>query len=356
MPKNLLIALTDSGLYCAAGDFYIDPWAPVNRAVVTHAHGDHAYRGHKRYLIARDGERLFRTRLGDEATLQTLAYGETINVNGVNVSLHPAGHILGAAQVRVEYRGEVWVVSGDYKIACDPTCKPFELVRCNTFITESAFGLPIYRWPEPETVFASINAWWRANQASGKASVLFGYALGKAQRLLAGIDPSIGPIYSHGAIERLNRDYRDSGVKLPNTQYAVGARGVDWSQVLIIAPPSAHNTPWVRRFGAVSTGFASGWMQIRGTRRRRAVDRGFVMSDHADWPGLMQAIEGTGASRVWVTHGYAAVVARWLAERGLETLALTTRYEGEQEAEAELASDESADPNTENLAENGDVQ
>lgn len=334
MKNGSLIELTGKGLYCAAGDFYIDPWSSVERAVVTHAHGDHARPGHKRYLVAREGERIFRTRLGSEAVIRTLTYGESLELNGVRISLHPAGHILGSAQVRVEYRGEVWVVSGDYKIDPDPTCTAFELVHCTTFITESTFGLPIYRWPPQAEVFAAINAWWRANQQAAKASLLFGYALGKAQRLLAGVDSSIGPIFTHGAVEDLNHEYRNSGIQLPTTTYVGAMQRADWSQALIVAPPSAHNTPWTRKFGTLSTGVASGWMQIRGTRRHRAVDRGFVLSDHADWPGLRQVIEATRASRIWVTHGYTAVLARWLAERGLETLALQTRYEGEQDTES----------------------
>lgn len=340
MRATNLIQLTDSGLYCAAGDFYIDPWRPVERAVVTHAHGDHAYRGHKRYLVAAEGLRVTRTRLGLDAVIKTLHYGESLDVNGVKVSLHPAGHIRGSAQVRVEHGGEVWVISGDYKLDADPTCTPFEPVRCHTFVTESTFGLPIYRWPSTTDVFATINAWWRANQEAGKASLLFGYALGKAQRLLAGLDPAIGPIFTHGAVERLNRDYRDDGVTLPKTTYAGLAQDTDWSRAMIVAPPSAHASPWTRRFGTLSTGLASGWMRIRGTRRRQAIDRGFVLSDHADWPGLQQAITATGAERVWVTHGYTAVLARWLQERGLDAIALQTRFEGEA---ASAEADEFAD-------------
>ncbi|MEO7909333.1 MAG: ligase-associated DNA damage response exonuclease [Roseiflexaceae bacterium] len=329
MSNESLIQLTDSGLYCAAGGFYIDPWRPVERAVVTHAHGDHARWGSRNYLTTRDGERVLRTRQGDDATIQAVPYGAPIDLNGVRISLHPAGHILGSAQVRIEHHGEIWVISGDYKIGADATCAPFEPVRCHTFVTESTFGLPIYRWRAQADLFAEINRWWRANQLAGKASMLFAYALGKSQRLLAGIDPTIGPIFTHGAVERLNRDYRASGVALPATTYAAAARGVDWSQSLIIAPPSAQGTAWMRRFGTLSTGFASGWMQLRGTRRRKAVDRGFALSDHADWPGLLDAIAATGAERVWVTHGYSAVLARWLNEHGLEATAISTRFEGE---------------------------
>jgi putative mRNA 3-end processing factor len=335
-----LLQLTDAGLYCPAGDFYIDPWRPVTRAVVTHAHADHARRGSSAYLVARAGERVFRTRLGHDAPLQCAEYGEIVSVNGVEVSLHPAGHILGSAQVRVAHQGEVWVVSGDYKTEPDPTCAAFEPVRCHTFVSESTFGLPIYRWPPQAEVFGEINAWWRANQAAGKASILYGYALGKAQRLLAGLDAGIGPIFTHGALVQLTDDYRASGVTLPETRYVGNMeRGFDWSQALILAPPSAHGTPWMRKFGLAASGFASGWMRIRGTRRRRAVDRGFVLSDHADWPGLLGAIQATGATRVWATHGYAAVLARWLQEHGYEAAVVQTRFEGEGEAEAETDAD-----------------
>jgi putative mRNA 3-end processing factor len=336
----MLLRTTEAGLYCEAGDFHVDPWMPVDAAVITHAHGDHARWGCRRYLGAREGERVLRTRLGQDAGIRTVEYGEAVEVRGVRVSLHPAGHILGSAQVRVEHRGEVWVVSGDYKTEPDPTCTPFEPVRCHTFVTESTFGLPIYRWEPQERVFAAVNAWWRANQEAGKASVLYGYALGKAQRLLAGLDPSIGPIYEHGAVARLTRDYRDTGVALPPAEYALAQpRGFDWSRAIVLAPPSAHGTPWMRRFGAVSTAFASGWMRVRGQRRRRSVDRGFVLSDHVDWPSLLAAIDATGAECVWVTHGYREPVVRWLREQGLRAEPIASRWEGEaaDEREPEIA-------------------
>lgn len=326
------IQLTERGLYCAAGDFYVDPWLPVARAVITHAHGDHARRGSAHYLASREGEHVLRTRMGDEATIQSLDYGEVLDLNGVRLSLHPAGHILGSAQVRIEHRGAVAVVAGDYKVEPDVTCTPFEAIRCHTFVTESTFGLPLYRWQPSQVIFDEINAWWRANQRAGKASVLFAYALGKAQRLLAGVDASIGPIYTHGAVERLNHDYRAVGIVLPPTTVASTVKRRDWSDALIVAPPSAQGTPWMRRFGTVSTGVASGWMQLRGTRRRKAVDRGFALSDHADWPGLLAAIDATGAEEIWVTHGYTAVLARWLNQHGYRALTLATRFEGELEA------------------------
>lgn len=328
-----LLRLSDSGLYCEAGDFYIDPWQPVDRAVITHAHGDHARSGSRAYLASQEGDLLLRARVGSADTLfQMVTYGEVVMMNGVRVSLHPAGHIRGSAQVRVEHGGEVWVVSGDYKRESDPTCTPFEVVRCDTFISESTFGLPIYRWPPSADVFSAINTWWRANQDAGKASIIYGYALGKAQRLLMGVDPSIGPIFTHGAVERLNREYREGGVPLPATTYAGSVTGrADWSKALIVAPPSAHATPWMRKFGTVSTGFASGWMRIRGARRQRSVDRGFVLSDHVDWPSLLQTISETGAQRVWVAHGYTSIVSRWLTEHGIESRVIETRFAGETE-------------------------
>lgn len=326
-----LVVARPEGLFCPPGGFYIDPWQPVDQAIVTHAHGDHARAGSGRYLAAAAGGKILRQRLGD-ISLHELPYGEVLAINGVRVSLHPAGHVLGSAQVRIECRGEVWVLSGDYKLEADPTCAAFEPLHCHTFITESTFGLPIYRWEDPDSVFGDINAWWRSNASEGRASVLFGYAFGKAQRILAGVDAGIGPIVCHGAVEILNKAYRETGVDLPRT-LGVGeiAGSAGYRRALIVAPPSAQSTPWLRRFGEYSDAFASGWMRLRGARRRRNVDRGFVLSDHADWPGLMQAIEATGAQRVIVTHGYVPVLVRWLQQNGLEASAFETRY-GEGEA------------------------
>jgi putative mRNA 3-end processing factor len=338
----VLLRTTEQGLYCEAGGFHVDPWLPVDRAVITHAHGDHARWGSRSYLAARPGERVLRTRLGPDARITTVQYGETVEMNGVRVSLHPAGHILGSAQVRVDHRGEVWVASGDYKTEPDPTCVPFEPVRCHTFVTESTFGLPIFRWTPQAEAFRDIRAWWRANREAGRASIIFAYALGKAQRVLAGLlGADDGPIFTHGAVERLNEDYRASGVALPPTTHAVSQpRGYDWSGALIVAPPSAGGSPWLRRFGAASTAFASGWMRIRGTRRRRSVDRGFVLSDHVDWPALLGAIAATGAERVLVTHGYRDQLARWLTEHGIEARAVASGWKGEfDEGDAEDTSE-----------------
>ena len=319
-----LLQLAADGLYCPAGDFYIDPWGAVDRAIVTHAHSDHARPGSRSYLTAGPGERLLRARL-PEAAIQAIDYAEPLTLGATRVSLHPAGHILGSAQVRIEHAGEVWVVSGDYKLAPDPTCAPFEPLPCHTFVTESTFGLPIFRWPAETEIRDALHAWWRANQEAGRASLLFAHPLGKAQRLLALLDPAIGPIYTHGAVEGFNQIYREQGIALAPTTPIDG--GGPWARALVVAPPSAHGSPWERRFGPASTAFASGWMRIRGTRRRRSLDRGFVFSDHADWSGLLRAIEATGAESVWVTHGYRAPMVRWLAERGLQALAVETRFE-----------------------------
>lgn len=335
-PAQDLVVQRAEGLYCPQGDFFIDPWRPVPRAIITHAHADHARSGHGHYLAAAPAEGVLRTRLG-EITLQTLPYGERIEHRGVTVSLHPAGHVLGSAQVRLAHQGRVWVASGDYKVAPDPTCTPFEPVRCDVFITESTFGLPIYRWRPDAELFAGINAWWGGNVAAGRASVLCCYSFGKAQRVLSGIDRSIGPIIVHGAVEPLNRAYRAAGVALPATRMVteVGDKS-ELKRALVICPPSAAASPWIRRFGDASTAFASGWMQLRGARRRGGYDRGFVLSDHADWPGLMGAIGATGAQRVIVTHGSIPVMVRYLGEQGLEAEGFETEY-GDDSIEADLA-------------------
>ena len=328
-----LIVQRPEGLYCPAGDFFIDPWRPVDRAVITHAHADHARAGHGHCLASATSEGVLRARLGD-INLQTLPYGEAIVHHGVRLSLHPAGHVLGSAQVRLAYGGQVWVASGDYFVSGagddNRTCQPFEPLRCDCYITESTFGLPIYRWPPQREVFNEINAWWRANATAGRASLLMAYSFGKAQRILAGVDASIGPIVVHGAVEPLNRAYRAAGVALPATNAAQDLDKAALSRALIVAPPSVHGSAWTRRFGEHSDAFASGWMQLRGARRRRAVDRGFVLSDHADWPGLQRAIGATGAHRVIVTHGYEAIMVRWLTEQGLQAGSFQTEYDDER--------------------------
>jgi putative mRNA 3-end processing factor len=341
--EDPLLRVTDVGLYCKQGAFYIDPWRPVERAVVTHAHSDHLCRGCSAYLVARDGMFVTRARLDDDATIETVSYAEPVDINGVRVSLHPAGHVLGSAQVRLERNGQVWVVSGDYKVHPDVSCQPFEPLACHVFISECTFGLPVYRWPEPDHVFREILQWWQANRLAGRASLLYAYALGKAQRLLAGLAATAGgeqhlpgPIFTHGAVEAMTRAYRVTGIPLPGTTHVAEADpGTVWSTALIVAPPSAHGTPWARRFGVASSGLASGWMRLRGTRRRRGVDRGFILSDHVDWPGLLATIEHTGADTVLLTHGYTEVVSRWLSEQGRKAYPVITGYEGERDEPAE---------------------
>jgi putative mRNA 3-end processing factor len=282
-------------------------------------------------MTARAGLPLVRARAGSDASVESVEYGETFVRDGVRVSLHPAGHILGSAQVRIERGGEVWVISGDYKLEADQTCAPFESLRCHTFVTECTFGLPVFRWLPEAEVFAEINSWWRGNREAGKASVLFAYPLGKAQRVLASLDPSIGPIQTHGSVERYAAIYREAGVALPTTSPVAEGR---LAGTLILAPPLVRGTLWMRKLGPASTALASGWMRIRGTRRRQSLDRGFVLSDHADWPGLMAAIEATGAAQVWATHGYQNAVARWLQEKGVDARAIETRYTSDAEEEA----------------------
>jgi putative mRNA 3-end processing factor len=333
-----LIVPTDRGLYCPAGDFYIDPWRPVPRALITHAHGDHARFGSEVYVCQRDTVPILIKRFG-EVAVETVDYGETLTRDGIGVSFHPAGHVLGSAQIRIAHRGEVWVASGDYKLESDGVSRPFEPQRCDTFITESTFGLPIYRWrPQGETI-SSINAWWRENAATGRASVLFAYALGKAQRVLAHIDASIGPIVRHGAIELINALHRAAGVALPPTLRAAETSKAELARALILAPPSAAASPWLKRFGDYSDALASGWMQVRGNRRRRGLDRGFVLSDHADWPGLLSAIRATGAERVLATHGSVGPLTRYLSENGLDARVLPTAFGDEEEAAVDVPED-----------------
>lgn len=325
---------TAHGLYCPDGDFFIDPWQPVERALITHAHGDHARPGSAAYLATPETAVLLRRRLGADATLETLAYGTARRINGVTVSFHPAGHVLGSAQIRIEGSAGVWVVGGDYKRAADPTCAPFEPLRCDTFITESTFGLPIYRWDETALVVADVLRWWSANREAERASVIFCYTLGKAQRLLAELAAHIDrPIYVHGMMLGMIEAYREAGVNLPEVRSVIeGAKGrsrPSFAGELVLAPLSARGTPWMRRLGTLSDAFASGLMRVRGVRRQRAYDRGFVISDHADWPALMHTIEETGATRVLATHGYAEPLARHLRGLGLDAGTMRTAWEGE---------------------------
>lgn len=325
-----LIELRPEGLYCPAGDFHIDPWKPVPRAVITHGHGDHARIGMGAYHCTRAGLPILEWRLGAQ-DYRAHEYGDPFALGAAKVSLHPAGHVLGSAQVRVEVDGEVWVASGDYKRQPDPTCAPFEVVRCDTFITEATFGLPVYRWPETAEVAREIAEWRDACAAEGVAAVLFCYALGKAQRVLAELAAHAdAPVLLHGAIAAGVEVYRRAGIALPGTVTVPElAKGADFAGRLVLAPPSAAGSAWMRRFRRAQTGFASGWMRIRGNRRRRNYDRGFVVSDHADWPDLMRTVRETGASRVIATHGNTDAIVRALREDGIDAGAFRTGYGGE---------------------------
>ena len=273
--------------------------------------------------------------MSDDAEFQFLAYGETVTIGGVKISFHPAGHMLGSAQIRLEHRGQIAVVTGDYKLETDPTCETWEPIKCDLLVTESTFGLPVYRWANPESIMADINKWWKTSRDERKCCVIYGYAVGKSQRLIAGLDSSIGPIFCHGAVHKGNEAYRRSGVPLPPTTYVGDIKDKhDWRGAMVVAVPSAHGSPWMKRFGRVSTAMASGWMAIRGARRRRSVDRGFILSDHVDWPSLLTAIDACDPETVWVTHGYSAVVARYLNEQGREAVVIDDRIRGEDEEDS----------------------
>ncbi|CUH76216.1 ligase-associated DNA damage response exonuclease [Tropicibacter naphthalenivorans] len=326
-----VLTFTDHGIYCPAGDFYIDPWRPVSRALITHGHSDHARPGMGSYLATDAALPIIRHRLG-EITAEGIPYGETRRIGGASVSFHPAGHIPGSAQIRVEVAGEVWVASGDYKVLPDGLSEAFEPVPCHSFITESTFGLPVFRWPDQTEVAREMTAWWAANAAAGLTTFLGAYSLGKAQRLLRMLEP-IGPILTHGAVEASNAVLRAQGYDLLETLPVTPDLDVKAHPgALVLAPPSALGSQWARRFGKGSTGFASGWMRLRGVRRRRSVDRGFVVSDHADWDDLHQAIKATGAENIYVTHGYTDIFTRHLIDQGYNAQVVPTQF-GETEEE-----------------------
>ena len=322
----MLIQFTNSGIYCAQANVYIDPWKPVDKAIITHAHSDHARWGSKEYLAHKDSEFILRYRLG-QISLQTLDYYQSITINGVNISLFPAGHIIGSAQVRLEYKGEIWVVSGDYKVKKDGYTIPFEPVKCQHFITESTFGLPIYNFPEAENVNQQMNQWVAKNASEGFNSVIIGYALGKAQRILKGLETDL-PILLHTTVYNTNE-----AVGFDNSRYMKFTQDYKKEQLnpgVVIATASAMGTPWLRRFDPYKLAMCSGWMQLRGARRRRNADMGFIMSDHADWHSLNEAVLATGAENVYVTHGYKSIYAKWLRENyNLNAVEVETLFEGE---------------------------
>lgn len=325
-----LLKFSPKGIYCPRADVYIDPWRPVDRAIISHGHADHAKWGMKHYLCHHLTVPILKLRIGSDISVEGKAFGEQFIINGVTFSLHPAGHIIGSAQVRVEYKGEVWVFSGDYKTQHDPYLNAFEPIKCDTFITESTFGLPIYKWKPFISLNTEMNNWWSKNKDEGKISIISGYSLGKAQRLICGLDTSIGKIFTHGAVENMNEVLRYDGNLIPNcTRITRDTLPSEFEGGMVIAPPSALFSSWVNKFKPHSKAVASGWMALRGARRRRNADKGFVVSDHADWEGLNEAVMATGAENVFVTHGYTDIFAEWLRSKGLNAKPVVTEYEGE---------------------------
>lgn len=310
-----LLINTAEGLYCPAAQAWIDPHRPVTRALITHAHADHARPGCDEYWATTSSAGILRQRLGQSINLRTLNYKQQQQIGNAVVSFHSAGHVLGSAQIRLEVNGEVWVVTGDYKRCPDPSCEPFDPVPCDVLITEATFALPIYRWSDGSTLAHSIKEWWQGDRS--RPSLLFCYAFGKAQRVMAelaaiGVDDEV---LLHGAVETVTRHYRDLSVPMvPSRPVSELPRKESLAGRLVLAPPSAHRSSWMRRFPAPQTAFASGWMAVRGARRRKGYERGFVLSDHADWQGLIRTVKESGAQRVYVTHGQNDVLARYLNE------------------------------------------
>ncbi len=329
----MMLQFNENGIYCRQADIYIDPWKPVSKAIITHAHSDHARRGSVHYLCHTDTVPLLRLRLGNDISVEGIEYKKSLYINGVHVSLYPAGHIIGSAQVRLEYKGEIWVVSGDYKLQNDGLSVPFEPVVCHSFVTESTFALPVYKFPAQHLVASEMNEWCRENSAKGVNTVIIGYALGKAQRILQLLDCGLGPVYTHGAVDNVNRVLTAGNIKLNEcVRIVTNEKDRSIKNAVIIAPPSAIGSPWISRFAPYSLGVCSGWMKLRGARRRRGADRGFVLSDHCDWPQLGEAIASTGAQRIFVTHGYQYAFAKWLREdKGLEAYEVQTLYGTEEE-------------------------
>ena len=327
----IMFNVTSSGIYCPQGGFYIDPWQPVDFAIITHGHADHARPGRTKYLCHHCTVPILKSRLGNDIAVQGAAYNEPLYINNVKVTLHPAGHIIGSAQVRLEYQGRITVISGDYKIQDDGLSTPFEPVRCHAFITESTFGLPIYNWLTVDQLNEQLKQWVYKNQSNGKTSVFIGYSLGKAQRIMKALD-GIAPIHVHYSIHKLNQAYESVGIKLP--EYTV----VDFSESvnhlnksIVILPPSLSESNIIRKIPNRADAICSGWMQVRGARRWRSSDAGFAISDHADWGGLLTAVNATQAEKVYVTHGQTAVFAKYLNEKGIPAEELLTEFGAEED-------------------------
>ena len=339
-----LIEFTDKGLYCPAGGFYLDPWKPVQHAIITHAHSDHARPGSVNYLGHVQTKPLLELRLGNN-NYQAVEWEQALDINGVSVSLHPAGHIIGSSQVRVENKGEVWVFTGDFKTEDDGISGMFQPVKCHTLITESTFGLPIYRWNPQQEIFQNINDWVCSNRVAGKTSVLIAYSLGKAQRLLQCL-PSTGlPIYVHGVVWNVHQALINSGIALPDVQRVTNDIPKSaFKDAVVIAPSGAESSSWMKRFNNPAVGICSGWMQVRGNTRRKNADAGFALSDHADWKGLLEAIDQCGAQKVFTTHGFSSALSRYLNEKGIESAEVKTEYGNDEEVNSNEAEDDKKEP------------
>jgi putative mRNA 3-end processing factor len=341
MPKQPLLQFNSKGIYCAAAKVYLDPWKPVDKAIISHGHADHSRWGHKQYITHTSNVAIIKHRLGQDINVSGVKWGEQFVINNVKFSLFPAGHIIGSSQIRVEHKGEVWVFTGDYKTEDDGIAVPYEPIKCHSFITECTFGLPAFKWLPQKQVFNDINNWWQDNQDNGQTSVLFGYSLGKAQRLLKHLDPSIGKIFTHAAIENMTEVVRPL-VHMPETiRITRDTKKEDLKGQMVLAPPSAHGSPWLKKMVPYVTGSASGWMTFRGARRRRAIDKGFVLSDHCDWQGLLSSIQATGAEKIICTHGYTDIFSRFLQEQGYDARTESTQFEGEL-AELETQKEEAS--------------
>ncbi|MDO6810095.1 ligase-associated DNA damage response exonuclease [Zobellia galactanivorans] len=328
--KNPLLEFTDKGIYCSVAKVYLDPWKAVDKAIISHGHADHSRWGHKQYITHHRNVPIISHRLG-EINVTGKEWGETFSINNVKFTLYPAGHIIGSSQIRVEHKGEIWVFTGDYKTEHDGISTPYEPIKCHTFITECTFGLPAFKWTPQQEVFENINQWREENKSEGKTSILFGYSLGKAQRLLKYLDTDIGKIYTHGAIENMTQVLRPL-VDFPETTLITKeTKKEELLGNIVLAPPSAHGSTWIRKMVPYVTASASGWMTFRGARRRRAIDKGFVLSDHCDWQGLLSSIEATGAEKIICTHGYTEIFSRFLREQGYDARTEETQYGDEED-------------------------
>ena len=326
-----LIKFTNKGIYCKQGNFYIDPWHPVDYAVTTHGHADHVKFGNKNYLCHDLTKPILQQRYGLTDNVQTLPYHQTIDINGVKLTLFPAGHVIGSSQVKLEYKGEICVVSGDYKVEYDGISTAFEPVKCHTFVSESTFGLPIYNWQAQEIIFEQIKNWVTDNHLKGKTSILVAYSLGKAQRLIKNLGDQY-PIYVHNSIANLNESFMAAGVELPKTiRITADLKKEELQKGIVIVPPALADGKWIKSLQQPAVGICSGWMAVRAGRRWRSADAGFALSDHADWQGLLTAIKATTAEKVFVTHGSTAVFAKYLNEIGISAEEVTTKYGAEDD-------------------------